>query len=344
MKRISYIVPVYGVEKTISACLDSIYEQDLPEMDFEVICVDDCSQDKSCEIIESYQKSHANLILLHHDINKKAGGARNTGLRAASGKYVWFVDSDDALVPNVVGAMLQKCDNENLDVLCFNIIIKEGKELKEELVFRNDMEIMKGVDFLDTIFGAQIIYHLGYPYRCLYSRELLLAEAIRFPEGMLYGEDTTFMAEAICAAKRVACVKKSAYYYIQNPQSATAQLYRDMHGELIYQSCIQAGDMVVRLCKSLQNKSQKLSTNIEKGIPWFVNRLFVRLVKTNHKERRNFYKALLCEDSRIGDIPPPRVIFVYMDTKNLFVVKHPQCGMIVLDICAVLYKIWHRIK
>ena len=343
MKRLTYILPVFGVEKSISACLDSIYAQDLPEKDFEVICVDDCTQDKSCKIIESYQQIHDNLILIHHNMNKKAGGARNTGLRAASGRFIWFVDSDDTLVPCVAGGLLKKCEVENLDVLCFNIIIKDGYRSKQEIVYKEDIGVVDGTIFLHKIFGDQIIYHLGYPYRCLYNREQILKNFIRFPEGMLYGEDTTFMAEAICSAKRVACIPTCAYNYIQNSQSSSAQLFHDMRGDLIYQSTIQAGDMIVKLFRSIRNKSHKLSTNIEKGIPWFINRMFIRLIKTTHIERRNFYLNMH-NINRIDSFTPPHWVFAYMDAKNLFIVKHPQCGMIVLDICAVLYKIWHRIK
>ena len=88
MIHISFILPVYGVEKYISECLDSIYSQDMPESDYEVICVDDCSPDRSNEIIRQYQQKHNNLILIEHKINKMSGGARNTGIRNAKGEYV----------------------------------------------------------------------------------------------------------------------------------------------------------------------------------------------------------------------------------------------------------------
>ena len=341
--KLSYIIPVYGVEKSISACLDSIYAQGLQEKDFEVICVDDCTLDKSCEIIKCYQQTHANLILLHHDINKKAGGARNSGLQVASGKYIWFVDSDDTLVPNVATSMLKKCEDEKLDVLCFNIIVKSGLELKKEIVFKDEVGACDGITFLNVIFGNQIIYHLGYPYRCLYKRENLIRNSIRFPEGMLFGEDTTFMAEAICAAKRVACIPTCAYYYVKNPVSSSALLFQEMRGELIYQSCIQAGDMVVHLCENVRNSSPKLAVNIEANIPWFVNRLFIRLVKTNRQERRNFYDTME-GNIQTDNFASSHLSFAYMDAKNRFVVKYPSCGIIWLNLLSVIYKMKHGIK
>ena len=97
MIRLSIIIPFYNVEQYIAQCLDSVYRQDIPEEEYEVICVDDCSQDGSLEIVKQYQKKHVNLILLKHEVNKKLGAARNTGFNTAKGNYIWHVDSDDKI-------------------------------------------------------------------------------------------------------------------------------------------------------------------------------------------------------------------------------------------------------
>ena len=102
MIKLSFIVPFYNVEKYIGACLDSLYAQDIPEEEYEVICVDDCSPDNSKSIVKEYQKQHANLVLIEHPSNKGLGAARNTGIRAARGQYLWFIDSDDMVCSNVL--------------------------------------------------------------------------------------------------------------------------------------------------------------------------------------------------------------------------------------------------
>lgn len=336
--KLSYILPIYRVEQSIAACLDSIYAQDVPEMDFEVICVDDCTPDASCEIIEKYQQQHSNLILLHHDINKKAGGARNTGLRAATGRYVWFVDSDDMIMPHISHTLLQRCMNDDLDVLCFNYIVIEGDVEKDECIFKSDIGVKNGVALLNEVFGCQIIHHLGYPVRCWYRRDVLLGNNIRFSEGMTFGEETTFMVEAICASMRVACVPTIAYRYVQNRTSSSAQLFCDLRGELIYQSCVLAGDMVVNLCNNVHNKSPELAANIEHGIPWFVNRLYIRLVKTNYRERKLFYMILKESNDE------SHAVFAYMDAKNRYIVKHPLLGMLWLNLLSGIYKFKHGIN
>lgn len=68
---ISIVAPVYGVEKYIGKWLDSVFDQDIPETDYEVICVNDCTKDRSAEIIRKYQQNHPNLRLIEHPVNKK---------------------------------------------------------------------------------------------------------------------------------------------------------------------------------------------------------------------------------------------------------------------------------
>ena len=97
MIKVSFVLPCYNVERYIADCLNSIYSQDFPEEDFEVICVNDCSTDGTREVIVHYAEQHSNLNLIDHKENMTAGGARNTGIKVAQGEYIWFVDPDDMI-------------------------------------------------------------------------------------------------------------------------------------------------------------------------------------------------------------------------------------------------------
>ena len=96
---LSIIIPVYNGTKTIKRCLDSIWSQGLPENDYEVICVDDCSSDGSYEYIQKLSQLYPQLKLLKNSFNIRAGGARNHGVRCSSGEYILFIDSDDYFHP-----------------------------------------------------------------------------------------------------------------------------------------------------------------------------------------------------------------------------------------------------
>lgn len=340
MKLLSYILPIYNVEQYIAQCLDSIYAQSLSDDDFEVICVDDCSPDHSMDIVKQYQSVHDNIIIVNHPVNKKAGGARNSGLRAAGGRYIWFVDPDDTIVPNSAVHLLNRMVNERLDILSFNIYKQYDDKRIEDTAFEKEVTACNGVEFLNKVFGALLIYNLGYPVRSIYSRELLLKNGIVFPEHMLYGEDTTFMAEAISKASRVACITDYLYNYRQNTNSSSAQLFQKMKGNLIFESCIVAGDMVVRLSDDLFELSSELASNLRQGILWFGNRMFVRLVKTSPAERDAFYRML--NKNQYDDEIQNHPIYAYLNSINRFVITYPTCAKVVLNILSVMYNIRHH--
>lgn len=334
MIRLSYILPVYGVEDYIVECLDSIYSQRLPESDFEVICVDDCSPDNSKRIIQSYQNKYSNLVLIEHKTNKKSGGARNTGLSVAKGKYVWFVDPDDVIMPDAVGRILKQCEKQDLDVLCFNFFIVNPCNKQFDTCFFRCFSAMDGLSFLDTVFGNKVIFNLGYPWRAVYSLKIILDNNIEFVENMPYGQETTFMVEVISSSERVAAITDALYGYRQNENNVSFSLHKQGKGNLIYYSIIGAAEMVLKWKLSVCEQSKILENNIDRGLPWFVNRLFFRLIRTSNKQRAVFYKCLL-EDVKNGK--RHEELFSYMDLKNRFIVKHPKIGKVVLNFVSGIY-------
>ncbi len=124
---LSIVAPVYGVERYLREYLDSLYKQDIPEERYEVILVNDCSPDKCADIIREYSKIHPNIRLLNHEVNKKDNAARNTGYRAAIGKYIWFNDPDDIIVANSFKHIIETCEKYNLDSYHWSIKNTQGK-------------------------------------------------------------------------------------------------------------------------------------------------------------------------------------------------------------------------
>lgn len=333
--KLSFIIPVYNAAFYLPACLDSIYTQGLDETNFEVICVNDCSPDNSREIVVEYQKMHNNLRLIDHSENRKAGGARNTGIGVAKGEWIWFIDADDTIELGALKKVLYHCQKDDLDALCFNYQLLYENRTVAEHVFDDSAEVQSGVNFLLSTFGDGLIYHLGYPVRTVYRRSVLVEHGIRFPEQLLYGEDTTFMAEGVMYAKRVKAISDVLYNYRQNVATSSSAQLAEMKGERIYESIFRAGALVVELKDKAKTLSQELATAIERGLPWFVNRLFMRLVKTSGKERSGF-----CNSLKINT--PPHYLQSYMNRQNCFVVEHPQLGRILLGIISIMYKIKHK--
>lgn len=90
---ISVILPIYHVEEYIKQCVYSLINQTYK--DIEIICINDCGLDNSITLVKELQKKDSRIRLINHDENRGLGGARNTGIKAARGEYITFIDSDD---------------------------------------------------------------------------------------------------------------------------------------------------------------------------------------------------------------------------------------------------------
>lgn len=219
MIRLSYILPCYNIERFVGKCLDSIYNQSLPETDFEVICVNDCSPDGTRDVVVEYQKKHKNLILIDHEKNKRVGAARNTGFYAAKGEYVWFIDPDDLLHENAATELLHLLDEDQLDFIQFNHDWMTEQEVPIPNPpfshnFMYDTPVMSGVDFIHEYQKNGLTFanmHVGCFVR-IYRRSYLLENNIIFPEVAFY-EDQYQALHGLIAAKKMRNVNKDYYSY-----------------------------------------------------------------------------------------------------------------------------------
>jgi glycosyltransferase involved in cell wall biosynthesis len=219
-KLLSIIVPFYNVEKYIGECLNSVYNQDLPEEDYEVICVNDCSPDRSRDIVIEYQKKHSNLVLIEHDVNKMLGAARNTGLAAAQGKYIWFVDSDDHIEFKSLFKTLNVCENLHLEVLSFNSNrFDDQGVITSYYNYPIETDVISGVDYLEnkTIPYWKINVTT---WSKIYNREYLNVKKILFPVGV-YFEDNRHTLQTLLTCERFKHINEKLYYYRDNPVSIT---------------------------------------------------------------------------------------------------------------------------
>ena len=108
MAEISVIIPVFNTEQYLDRCLDSVLGQDLE--DLEVICVDDVSTDGSAALIQRRARKDSRLRYIRQEVNAGPGQARNRGIDAATGRYVYFLDSDDWIEPDLLSRMLRMAD------------------------------------------------------------------------------------------------------------------------------------------------------------------------------------------------------------------------------------------
>ncbi|MDR2840266.1 MAG: glycosyltransferase family 2 protein [Paludibacter sp.] len=219
--RLSIIIPFYNVEKYIAECLESVYQQDISESDYEVICVNDCSPDNSRQIVLDFQQHHNNLQLIEHSENTMQGGARNTGLRAAQGEYVWFLDSDDYIQPNCVERLLKIIAENDLDFLVFDC---EGVDND-----RNIVEILgNNIDFPSQICSGIEVFKdccenhklVDYAWKRIARRSFYLNNNIFFTE-KFHNEEHIPGIRSFILAKRMLFIPEKIVFYRKHLTSDT---------------------------------------------------------------------------------------------------------------------------
>lgn len=208
--RLSFIVPFYNVEPYIEECIRSLYAQDIPWDEYEVICVDDCSPDGSRAIVERLQKEYPTLKLLTTPENLRQGGARNLALDVAKGKYIWFIDSDDYIQANCLSALLKQAEEEDLDILDFDFTAEAAQHYrKNEVSF--DMGPCTGTDYVfDQRYGGRWSWRCSCVWGGLMTRTLI--GDLRFREKVQF-EDNDFALLLYARAKRVHHIPAKPYYY-----------------------------------------------------------------------------------------------------------------------------------
>lgn len=206
--KFSIIIPVYNVEQYLRACLDSVLAQTFS--DWEAVCVNDGSTDGSLSVLEEYEKKDHRLRIISQP-NGGLSAARNTGLAAAQGDYVVFVDSDDWVEPMMLIRLAEEVDNE--DMVCF-ACRKSDSGATDKLV----SEQGDGWSY----YNRHALEHRVVPFVCVwqrcYRREFLLANSLSFREGILH-EDNEFTPRACLKAKHIKVIPDVFYNYRVRPGS-----------------------------------------------------------------------------------------------------------------------------
>lgn len=204
----SIIIPVYNVENYLRDCLDSVLNQSFN--DWEAICVNDGSTDGSAAILESYAERDSRFNVISQP-NGGLSAARNTGLDAAQGDYVLFLDSDDWLEPNALQILSESTTNE--DLLCFN-----GRRFFEmDRKYENADHLEPAVNESGWEYYSQnALCHRNFAFVCVvlrcYRRSYLLGHGLRFKTG-IYHEDNLFTPLACYYADKVKVIPNVLYDY-----------------------------------------------------------------------------------------------------------------------------------
>jgi len=213
MIQLSIIVPVFRTEQYLDRCVSSLLQQDLAPQDYEIILVNDGSDDNSPTLCDRYAAQYTPVHVIHQS-NKGLSGARNTGIRAAKGKYICFVDSDDYVEPNCFASLINIAENNTLDLLRYGLqVVRDNRTIP--IHANNDNQLYTGEQFLQNHMSERCSC-------CIYfiRKELIIETDTYFSDGITY-EDIDWTPRIIMQAKRIQQVRTIVYNYVQHKSSIT---------------------------------------------------------------------------------------------------------------------------
>ena len=220
MPAISVIIPVYKVEPYLDACVSSVVGQTFS--DLEILLVDDGSPDRCPELCDTWAQKDPRVRVIHQE-NGGLSAARNTGIEAAKGEFLAFVDSDDRLEPDALRRAWEAQQACQADLVIFNLVYVDEHNhplpAPDFSGFRD--EILTADEVWQRYFALaeQKIYYV-VAWNKLYRRELF--KTLRYAPGKRY-EDQFLLPGLLAQCKTVACLRYVGYRYAQRGGSIMAQ-------------------------------------------------------------------------------------------------------------------------
>lgn len=222
--KVSIIIPVYNVSKYIIRCLDSVCAQTFPPS--ECLLIDDCGTDNSIEVAEQYIQKYTGSIhfkIISHKFNQGQGVARNTGIRAATGDYVFFMDCDDAITPDcIVSLTTLAAKYPDADFVQGNTIKGTGclvthRFLRQVPEYCDNREELGQLILFDTVTTV---------WNRLIRRSFLIDNSLFFPEGIANCEDQYWIYFLAKKATSATFTNRGTYFYYINANSSTTSRTR----------------------------------------------------------------------------------------------------------------------
>lgn len=216
MLKVSVVVPVYNVSAYIKRCMTSIAAQTYKEM--EVLFVDDCGTDDSVVQIEEFiASSELDCKLIHHKQNRGLSAARNTGLEAATGEYVYFLDSDDDITPDCIESLVNPLTTDRYDVVVGDYTVIGGNAYSSLSL---DEGPLTSNDEIIQTYSEGKWYVMAWNKLC--RREFLINNNLLFKEGLIH-EDIHWTFMVACKAQSLYVVKRFVYnYYVRSSSIMTS--------------------------------------------------------------------------------------------------------------------------
>lgn len=249
-QKVSVVIPLYNVEPYIGRCLDSVLGQSYKNI--EIVVVDDCGQDRSVEIVEQYCERHPNIRLIRHDRNRGLMTTRRDGYMAATGDFIVFLDSDDALPSDALATLMATEMLTDADIVLGDLLKLYVNGRTERRVGSLEQPSAP-TDVLAALIDDKIIHSLCGK---LFKRSLFSGSLLSFDQLTIL-EDGCLLYQLVARASTVASVNAMVYNYYENKASSSLGIYDSSHIEgmiIAYKTIADVCGSYVQLHDKLQRR------------------------------------------------------------------------------------------
>lgn len=324
MITVSIIIPMYNVAKYLRTCVRSVQEQHLHEATYEVLMIDDGSPDHSRAVADTLAEEHA-FIRVFSQENKGLGGARNTGIKNAKGKYLVFLDADDILITDSLTKLVALAEENSSEILEFGAHhIKESGEVMATIAQSSGGIVYDGIAYYDKV------KYMNSACNKLYLLQFLVYNDLQFTE-KIFREDFEFNTRAFFYAKRIMATDILGAAFLQSRNSITRNQNRQQKDKYIRDFVL----ILELIEKFKKNHSHKLERNkyihdyFEERLTISNLGLFYYMFKHNYtyQEMKLIRQELISKNLYYIDFMIPekkRDLFRKVMLKNFFLFKVSQ--------------------
>lgn len=281
---VSIVIPVFNVENYVSSSLNSALNQNFESIEY--IIIDDCSTDKSMDIIHDIIMCHPrkrDVRIYKHEKNLGLSAARNTGISKATGTYIFFMDSDDIITSDCIEKQVSAIQRYNADITDSCMQVSGGRnifsETSKEFFLNNKTEIL-------TLFFRNRLHFSAW--NKLIKQSILIDNNIRFIEGLLY-EDWFFTFELLQKIKSIAVLPFKTYNYIIHPGSITTsaeKIEKQLYSKIYLQ------DYICNYLESCNDKKVNYYARQRLSISRFQSASYLISSDTGMEFKRKYFKLL----------------------------------------------------
>ena len=277
MKNLSILVPAYNVENYIEECIDSLLDLDT---NYEIIIINDGSTDNTKQILQKYKK--IKYIKIINQENMGIAHTRNNLLKNATGKYIFFIDSDDYINKEKFNELLKKVNNQDLILFNYNIFNNNNKKVKKNIFNEDFINIKKNKDLFFKLISKRNDLYL---WTFLIKRELITKSNINFLPYLF--EDLQFLINVIYYSKTIEFINLDIVNYRINRENQVTKVhsYENISHRIIM------SDLTIKQVKKY-NLSNKLKILLFKRIA-NIYYSAIPLINDKTKEEQELLKNLI---------------------------------------------------